>query len=384
MADEFVTPDFLEDCDIDSVHERMLSLLPDDIDKIQGGFVWDLTRPSASVVSEVLEFYMPLILRLMFAQWSSGDYLDMLGNVAQVTRREAQTAVVAITVTGDPGTVIPSGTIFSTPDIDEDEEAVEFTSDSQAVIGEDGKVSISATAVSAGKDSNVEAGTVTLLDVSIEGVATVTNPEKASGGTDEEDDDTFRERVLEGYKHTDESYVGNDADFKRWAESVDGMGTALVISKWDDPGVDPETVKIVCTDANGEPASQLILDAIYNLIMSPDSAIDRLAPPNTILIVDAPKKVDVEYSVTVELEADYDLDTVRANIISNLNAYYVSVPGEGGVKYSRVGAVISSTVGVNDFKDLTINGGTSNVQISKEEYPNTKSIALAQGKDVND
>ena len=46
-AEEMELPDFLENSSEDEIHEKMLGNLPDDIDKAEGGFPWDFTRPTA-------------------------------------------------------------------------------------------------------------------------------------------------------------------------------------------------------------------------------------------------------------------------------------------------------------------------------------------------
>lgn len=371
MAEEFELPDFLKDCDVDTIHERMLSELPTDIDKMQGGFPWDFTRPTALIASELLEMYVPLILQLMFPQWSTGKYLELLGNVVQIKRREATYATVDIVVTGTVGTYLPAGTAFSTSETDA-EGVITFISDNGYSIGEGGTVTVHAIAEVAGKSGNVPEKTVILMQDVVDGVTQVENPEKASGGTDSEDDDTLRERILAGYQTNDESYVGNDADYKRWAESVQGMGTAIVVSEWNGP----ESVKIICTDANGEAASQDILDAIYDYIMSPNSRLDRLAPPNTILTVSAPESIEITYSLNVKLDTGYDLEKVKEAITASLENYYKTVPEEGALRYTRVGALISATNGVDDYDGLLINGKAENVLVSAEQFPVTKSIII--------
>ena len=43
----YVPPQILSDMDDDVIHARMLEALPDDIDKTEGGFAHDFTRPAA-------------------------------------------------------------------------------------------------------------------------------------------------------------------------------------------------------------------------------------------------------------------------------------------------------------------------------------------------
>ena len=105
--EEFIAPDFLSGCDVDTIHEKMMTLLPDDIDKTEAGFAWDFTRPAALIAAELLEFYIPEIIKLMFPQWSNGKYLDYLAKMARVERKAPNFATAQLKITGSPGTIIP-------------------------------------------------------------------------------------------------------------------------------------------------------------------------------------------------------------------------------------------------------------------------------------
>ena len=376
MAD-FTIPEFLQNVDVDTIHQAMLDQLPEDIDKTEGGFVWDLTRPTAVIASELLEFYAPEIIKLIFPQWSYGEYLDLLAPAYQVTRKAANAASVVLKLTGVGGTAIPSGTLFCTEE-DADVPSIVFSTNDPVTIGSGGTVTVHATAVEAGTASNVDAGTIILMSEPIKGVETITNEAAATGGTEEEDDDSLRERMQQSAENSDTSYIGNMSDFKRWAESVDGMGTAIVMMDWNGP----ETVKIICTDANGVAANDSILAAVYDKIMSPDTPINRLAPPNTILTVEAPEFVDITYSFSVVLTGDFTTDTVKESFEAKLDEYYKTVSTDGAVRYTSVAAMLSETEGVQDFKDLLINGSSSNIAVSMDQYPRTTSITATEISEV--
>lgn len=374
---EFSVPAFLESCDVDTIHERMLALLPPDIDRTEGGFLWDFTRPAALIASELLEFYIPETIKLFFPQWSHGMFLDALGAMARVYRKEANRAVVRVKIQGVAGTVIPGGTVVATPEKD-GVASIEFETLASCVLGEDGSGEVDAMARIAGTEANVDAHTVTMMSTPIKGVESLDNPERATGGTAEEDDDSLRIRILEANRVMDDSYVGNNADYKRWAESVPGIGTAIIVPEW----AGPETVKIVCMDSNGEAANQALLDAVYNFIMRPDSPLDRLAPPNVILTVAAPELKQISYAIGgLELEEGYEKDSVVESFKKGLQAYYASVAEDGEVKYIRVHCVLTNTEGVDDFRTLTMNGGTQNIPIGADQYPHTAEVT-AEGDGI--
>ena len=351
MAEDFTLPAFLQDCDVDTIHQRMMDMLPDDIDKTEAGFPWDFTRPTALIASELLEYYIPETLKLMFPQWSSGEFLDYLG------------------------TIIATGTVFATP-ATEEVESIEFATEEACVLNENGTGTVIARAMIAGVESNVNANTITMMSVPVEGIISITNPVKATGGTEEETDDELRERIMEANEQMDDSYIGNESDYKRWAESVAGIGTAIVVPEWNGP----ETVKIIVLDGNGEAANETLQKAVYNYIMSPESPLDRLAPPNTILTVSAPELVEIDYTIkSIELEDGYAQEEVLKDFKTGLAKYYKTVNSEGEVKYNWVHSVLTNTPGVDDFEELLMNGGISNIKIKLDQYPNTKSVMVKEG-----
>ena len=65
-AEEMELPDFLKNSSEDEIHEKMLGNLPEDIDKSEGGFPWDFTRPTAIEISELKEYVLVEVLKSMF------------------------------------------------------------------------------------------------------------------------------------------------------------------------------------------------------------------------------------------------------------------------------------------------------------------------------
>ena len=99
--------------------------------------------------------------------------------------------------------------------------------------------------------------TVTLQKQPNKNVTSVTNENPIRGGTDEEDDDTYRERILEKLRSAEVSFVGCDADYVRWAKEVSGVGSAVVEAEWKGPG----TVKVVVADPDGSAVGEETLQA---------------------------------------------------------------------------------------------------------------------------
>lgn len=135
MASDFIVPEFLEDCDADTIHARMMDELPNDIDKTEGGFPWDFTRPTALIAAELLQFYIPEAIKLMFPQWSSGSFLDYLAAGSQTKRKASTYAEAVLTLTGEPGTIVPAGTVFAT-EAKNDQPSIEFAAVESCILNE--------------------------------------------------------------------------------------------------------------------------------------------------------------------------------------------------------------------------------------------------------
>lgn len=367
---EFTIPEFLKNHSTNEVHAKMKEILPVDLDKSEGSHTWNFTRPTALVVAELCEFILPEVIKLIFPEWSYGEFMDAHAKVRGMSRRAAVAATGTLIITGAPTTIIPAGSMFSTASINE-EPSVDYLTMEEVTIQESGVVEVDIQCSQTGIVGNTTPNTIVFVGNKITGVTSVTNPEEVTGGTEEESDDSLIERIVEYDRTQGESFVGNPQDYKRWATSVPGVGNAIIIPAQDDSGL----VTIIITDANGSPATESLCEEVYNYIMRPDDPGLRRAPINALLSVLPPDTIDIMVKATVELEEGHDMETVKADFASRLASYLPFALEDKEVKYSKVWAELSSTTGVNDFSDLEIGikadgvYGTSNIPITITQLP---------------
>lgn len=366
MAD-FPIPSFLQNQSVEEIHKSMLQQLPENIDKSEGGHPWNLTRPHAYEAAYMAEFVLVEAIKLIFPKYAE-DYADTMMDHAEmrgIERKAATYATGEITITGKAGTVIPAGSAFSTASVN-GEPAVEFVTTEEVTIGSDETVTVAITAVEAGTVGNVPAGTIILKANAVSGITAVTNEEDTSGGTEEESIESLQQRIIEYDLSQSISYVGSEADYRRWAMEVPGVGNAVIIPAQDSSGL----IQIIITDANGDPANEELCEDVYNHIMRPDAPAERLAPINggNIEVV-APATVAITITAIVELEEGASIITVREKFLEALNLYMVEASQDSEVKYSRVYAILSGISGVEDHKNLLVNGGTANIAISNQQLP---------------
>ncbi|WP_343120076.1 baseplate J/gp47 family protein, partial [Clostridioides difficile] len=246
MQRELPIPVFLTE-DEDSVHERMLSNFQD-VSTLEGDFIYDATRPTAEQIAELKQLGLQNNLKIAFPQTSYGTYLEWLGECKGVFKNQPTKATGVITFTGMQGTIITKGTIVTTIATDE-KQSIEFELLETKTIGENETVDIKAECRVAGIIGNVSKGSVAVLLGSINGIKSVTNKEDFKGGTDIEDEEHFRERVL--VAEQEDKLSGASSDYIRWAKEVDGVGYAYVVPEWNGAG----TVKVLILDKNRKAAT---------------------------------------------------------------------------------------------------------------------------------
>ena len=366
----YTPPEILDDMDEDTIHARMLAVIPDNLDKTYGGFVYDFTMPSAIEKADAM-ILLNEVIQLFFPEWSSGEFLDKLGRAVALTRKSATAAETTLKVTGTANTTIPEGFVFSTAATTISDN-IEFASTEEITLDSNGEGEVPVMCTETGTVGNVPANSITLMSSPVSGISSITNEAAATGGTDEETDEAFSARIVERERDGENSFVGCDADYKRWAMEVDGVGAAIVVPEWDGPG----TVKIIVMDANGEPATATIITNVYDHIMSPDDQSLRLAPIGATLTVNTASVMPLTITADIVLDEDYSVNDVTEAFKTSLASCLEQAMTEGTLRITRVGAILSRTEGVVDYENLLINNSPDNIVVTVDEYPVADTITL--------
>lgn len=368
---DFVKPSWVNDQDAETIQRRMMEALPIDIDNTAGGFPYDFTMPTALEKAEMMEFHLVETLKIMFPQWAYSEWLDLHAKGKNVPRKPANPAYGPLTITGIPGTKIPTGFIFAVPAVGS-APAVEFATEEEVTIGEDGTVTIGVVAVETGATGNVAADTITMMAAPIKGITGISNSEATSGGTEIEDDESLRERVVEADQAGEANFVGCDSDYIRWAKEVTGVGDAFVIANWS-PDV-PNSVKVIVLDANGGPANERIIEDVVDNIMAPSNRIARKAPIGAIVTIVPPSSKNITYAFKAALKSGYTAAVVVESFTSSVKKYYSTAKTENIVRYNQIHAILTATPGIGDFTVLTMNSQTENITLAEDEYPITEAV----------
>lgn len=374
---EFIKPDFMENNSAEEIHERMMNNLPSDIDDMPGGFPYDFTMPAAEEKDEFINYHLVRALMIAFPQYAWDEWLDLHGQQVHIERHQPEKAYGNVKVSGTVGTEIATGTIFCTPATDTGP-SIEYSSLEDAVIGEDGYVIIDVEAVESGTESNVGANTITLMAKPNKAVTEINNPERITGGTERESNDDYWDRIAAEYDNS-MTYLGNDADYVRWAKQA-GAGDCIVVSATEGPG----TVKLVLIDGNGQPANEKLVQDVYNYIVSENDRSKRLLPTACAKLICGPATtVKVNFTITgLVYDETTDIQKIKNDFAEAIKAVYAKAKTENVLRYNDVRPLItgiegsdnSGIAGVEDFDTFLMNGEMKNIRLSKEEYPETGTL----------
>lgn len=369
MQPKFIKPEFLEHNSADEIHERMMGRLPDDIDDMPGGFPYDFTRPAAMEKDEFINFHLVRALMLAFPQYAWDEWLDLHGKQVHLERHMPVHASGYVEVTGIPGTEIMAGTVFCTPATDTGP-SIEYRSLEDVRIGESGSALIPVEAAEGGPASNVPANAVVLMAKPDKGIVGVRNPEPIRGGTEQESNDDYYDRIAAEYGGS-RTYLGNDSDYIRWAKEA-GAGDCIVIPTPEGPG----TVALALVDGNGQPANEKLVGDVYRYIVSPDNRGMRILPTACSKLICRPAStVRIDFFITGLLyDRTTEIGQIKEDFRAALKPVYELAKGQGILRYNDVRPILSDIAGVTDFHEFLMNGDVKNIRLGAEEYPETGAL----------
>lgn len=332
---------------IEEMMEFMLAAAPDGYDLSEGSFFYDLLKPVAYQMY-LLQNRIENLQENTFALTAAGEYLDRKTAEQGITRNPAEYAKGRVIISGTKGEVVLKGALVASDDI-------LFSVDDTVTIPESGSVEVAATCTIGGQFGNVKAGAINRFPVTLRGIQTVTNPEPFIGGYDMETDAALLERYLEKVSRPNVS--GNKYHYISWAKEVSSaVGDVSVIPLWNGNG----TVKVVITDTNGQPASAELINDVQ-------SHIDEVKPIGAnVTVVSA-----TAFTVNISVKLTHDgRENITENIKNAMKEYFSKTAvSKLYISYAKIGSLILSVDGVEDYTNLKINNGTANISLSDGVVP---------------
>jgi uncharacterized phage protein gp47/JayE len=332
--------------------QRMLAVLPSDLDKAEGSYIWDALAPGSIEFNEISN-----VIRQLFADGFAStaasqvpgfrsEWLDRRVEEHGITRRAAVKASKenGVKFEGVAGTVVPVGTGVATPaDAVTVSPSVEFVTTKAVTLDVNGIGYADIEAVEAGTSGNVPAGAITIIATPVIGLSSVTNLDPISGAEDIEDDQTLLARYLQRVRNPSSS--GNRADYVAWALEVAGVGGVSVIPVRDGAG----TVSIAIINLDKAPASQALIDLTQN----------HIAPPLVETVEAEDMTVGGSGTSIDNSQADDHGDSVKMEYIVDgpgtiVHALTVAILSQPGIWQARTNVKVDSIVGEDDLLTMGV------------------------------
>lgn len=188
---------------------------------------------AAAAELQALEIQADWVLDQSFPQTAQGVYLDRHGAMRGLKRLGATRAGGTLRFSVEAAPVmdvsIPAGTVCMTA-----EEVRVRTTEDAAIPEGSLYADVPAEAVEPGAGGNVVPGAVRFLTACPTAVTAVTNPGAFTGGAGEEDDETFRGRILESYRRLPNG--ANEAWYETTAMAYPGVTAAKAVGRAEGPG----------------------------------------------------------------------------------------------------------------------------------------------------
>lgn len=255
------------------------------------------------------------------------EYIERHADTYKIARKAAAPAKGAVTFTGTNGTVIPASTTVKRSD------GAAYETDAEVTIAA-GSAIVAVTAAVAGAAGNTAAASKMTLASPIAGAqstATVNAP-GLSAGTDEEDDESLRARVLERIQQP--PHGGAAHDYATWAKEVAGVTRAWVYPEQLGLG----TVQVIFVMDDKE--STIIPDSTE--VEAVQAYIDAARPVTADVTVTAPTAVPVDFEIHIQPNTSI----VQQAIEDELKDFFKREAEPGGTLYlSRIKEAISTAEG---------------------------------------
>jgi len=254
--------------------------------------------------------------------YATGDYLDQIGYLVNCTRTAGTAASCTIrftlSTTRTVDTVIASGIRVTSGD------GVYFATTGEVTItAGDTYADATAECTTTGTDGNDYAiGSLTTLVDSVTYVASVNNTTASSGGTDEETDDSYRERIHEAPESF--SVAGPTGAYEYWAKSVSSDIADVEVYS---PSAGVVTICPLLTD--GEIPSDELLASVLETCND-----DEVRPLTDNVKVVAPTQVSYDIDVTYYISEDdattaASIQTAVGTAVETYETWQKSVLGRG-------------------------------------------------------
>lgn len=339
----------------ESLLERMLSRVPDTLDKREGSIIYDAIAPAA-VELQILYIELDNIMNESFADTASREFLIKRAAERGLTIEPATAAILkAVSV---PGSLdIPIGSRYSlnelnyivTEKIKEGEYKVKC--ETKGLIG------------------NKYFGDMIPIDY-IADLESIKITELLIPGEDEESTEALRKRYFESFETI--AFGGNRKDYTQKTNAIAGVGATKVTPIWQGGG----TVLLTIVNSEFKKASNELLQLVQKEIdPTKDGTGSGLAPIGHIVTVRSAEELTINVTTNITFQEGYSFSGQQSAINAAVENYMAEIrkswadESTSVVRISQIETRILNLEGVVDISGTKINGNSSNLVLDQYKIP---------------
>ena len=342
-----------EDVTFDIIMQRMLTRVPDDVDKIEGSIIYDALAPAAA---ELQRMYIELDVTLneSFADTQSREFL---------MRRCAERGIHPYPATK----AILQAEFNIEVDIGE-----RFTLGSLTYVVKS-KISewvYQIECETAGSIGNRYFGNLIPVEF-IDGLTSAVVTALLIPGDDEEETEHLRERYLDSFFA--KAFGGNKADYKQKTKELNGVGGVKITPIWQGGG----TVRSIIIDSTFKVPST----ALVNYVQIETDPVGHqgeglgFAPIGHVVTVQGVTATVVNITSTITYQEGWNWEAIRPQAEKAIDDYFLELAKSWEdetnlvVRISQIELRLLGINGVIDIADATINGATQNLTLGENNIP---------------
>lgn len=339
----------------ESILQRMLDRIPDNMDKREGSVIYDALAPAA-VELQLAYIELDVIINESFADTASREPLIKKAAEKGIVPYAATNAVLKAVST--PASVnIPVGTRFSLNDLN-------------YVVTEkiaDGEYQVQCETV--GVIGNSYFDNLIPIDY-IQGLETIEITELLIPGEDEEATEDIRTRYFEAFDTV--AFGGNQKDYIQKTNAISGVGSTKVTPVWNGGG----TVLLTILNSDFSKASDTLIQLVQQEIdPTQDGSGVGIAGIGHVVTVKTTNDVQINVTTQITFQEGYTFENQKSAIEKAIADYLLEIRKEWAnesssvVRISQIETRIVAIPGVLDIADTKINGRASNLILGEYEIP---------------
>ncbi|MFD0712854.1 baseplate J/gp47 family protein [Paenibacillus sp. GCM10027626] len=349
----------------ETILQRMLNRVPDNVDKREGAIIYDALAPAAMEMA-IMYAALDTDLSLSFADTATGEYLSRRTAEFGINRHSATKArrLGRFYNSGGEFVAIPTGSRFGI-------EGVVYTALAKQSAG-----NYVLECEAPGEIGNQKSGDLLPVDY-VTGLARAELADVLVPGADEETDEALRQRYFTALN--EQPFGGNIADYRTKIGSIAGVGGVKVAPAWQGGG----TVRciLIANDFN-VPSATLIENVQEAIDPAPQGKGLGQAPIGHTVTISGVAAVTINVETTLTLAAGMTIGQVQSDVEAAIGEYMLmlrrswAAETELVARISQIEARILTVPGIADVTGTKLNGSTGNVTLQAEEIPLPGTVIL--------